>query len=146
MTSEQKKRIKEFESAAEKRGANAALDWKESLHPESLGVLFAEADGVTLMLYPNGLISIPAVRTYHPPKYPTPIVAAACAKELWARQKARDDANPVLARTRRTGHLSPVIDLDLKCQSKDCPCHQETPVMLRKRAQGGFNTDPDRCS
>jgi len=95
---------------------------------------------------PNGLISIPAVRTYYPPKYPTPVVAAASANELWARQKARDDAQPDLAKSRRTGHLGPIVDPDLKCRNKVCPCYSESPAARQKRAQGGFNTNPLRCS
>ena len=146
MTSQQSARIKEFESEAKNRGTNAMLDWNESRSPESRGVLFADVDGITLMVYPNGLISIPAVRTYHPPKYPTPIIAAASAKELWGRQKARHDANPVLARSRSTGHLDSIVDPALKCRDKDCPCHRESPEERQKRAQGGFNTNPDRCS
>src|ERR1035437_6150227 len=146
MTSLQDDRIREFENEVRKRGGSAEMGWRESNSPESRGVLFADVDGVTLVVYPNGLISIPAVRTYHPPKYPTPVVAAASAKELWARQKARDDAQPALAKSRRTGHLGPIVDPDLKCRNKVCPCHQESPAARQKRAQGGFNTDPDRCS
>ena len=54
------------------------------------------------MVYSDGLISIPAVRTYHPPRYPTPMIAAALATELWTKQKARDDANLDLAKSRST--------------------------------------------
>jgi hypothetical protein len=146
VTTQQGDRIKEFETEVRKRDRNAVIDWKESSSPESRGVLFTEVEGVTLVVYPNGLISVPAVRTYHPPKYPTPVIAAASAKELWARQKARDDANPKTAKGRRTGHLGPIVDPDLKCRNKDCPCHQQRPEDRQKRAQGGFNTDPNRCS
>ena len=146
MTSQQSARVKEFELEVKRRGANRVLDWKESNSLESMGVLFASADGVTLMIYPNGLISIPAVRTYHSPKYPTPMIAAASASELWAKQKVRDDANPELARTRRTGHLSPIVDPNLQCRNMVCPCHRESQKARQKRAQGGFNTNPDRCS
>lgn len=128
MTSQQIQRAKEFENEVRERGRNTKIDWKESNSPESRGVLFADVDGVTLVVYSNGLISIPAVRTYHPPEYPTPIVAAVSAKELWAKQKARDDAQPETARNRRTGHLGPIVDPDLKCRNS------------------GFNTNPDRCS
>jgi hypothetical protein len=145
MTSYQSKTIGEFQVEGMKRGAKAVLDWEESYILESRGVLFADAEGVTLVVYPNGLISIPAVRSYHPPKYPTPVIAAASARELWARQKARDEANPVLARTRATGHLGPIVDPDLKCKNKDCHCHKEDSEVRQKRARGGFNTNPDRC-
>jgi hypothetical protein len=146
MTSHQNGTIKDFEIEAAKQCATVVLDWKESCSPESRGVLFADADGVTLVVYPNGLISIPAVRTYHPPKYSTPITAAASATELWARQKTRDQANPLLARTRTTGHLGPIVNPDLKCSNKDCNCHKENAKARQKRARGGFNTNPDRCS
>jgi hypothetical protein len=92
MTSKQYERTKEFESELRKRGKNAEIDWEESSIPESRGVLFGGFEGVTLMVYPNGLMNISAVCSYHPPKYPTPVIAAASAKELWARQKRRDDA------------------------------------------------------
>lgn len=146
MTSQQVQRTKEFENEVRRRGRNAEIGWKESVSPESRGVLFADVDGVTLVVYSNGLISIPTVRTYHPPEYPTPIIAAVCAKELWAKQKARDDARPETARNRRTGHLGPIVDPDLMCRNKECPCHSESLEDRQKRAQGGFNTNPDRCS
>ena len=145
MTGQQIQRTKEFENEVRERGRNANIDWKESNSPESLGVLFADVDGVTLVVYPNGLINIPAVRTYHPPEYPTPIVAALSAKELWAKQKARDDDRPETARNCRTGHLGPIVDLDLKCRNKVCPCQAEDQEERQKRAQGGFNTNPDQC-
>jgi hypothetical protein len=146
MTNLQADRLKEFENELKKRGRSAVSDWKESNNPESRGVLFADVDGVTLMLYPDGLISVPSVRTYHPPKYPTPVAAAASANELWARQKARDDTNPFLAQSRRTGHLGPIVGQELKCGNKICPCHRESSAERQKRAQGGFNTNPNRCS
>ena len=146
MTSQQDDRIKEFEIEVKKRGGNAVMDWKESHSPESRGILFADVDGVTLMVYSDGLISIPAVRTYHPPRYPTPIIAAALATELWAGQKARDDANLDLAKSRRTGHLGPIVDTDLKCRNTNCPCQRESSDVRQRRARGGFNWDPDRCS
>ena len=146
MTSQQDQKIKEFENKVRKRSENAETCWKESSSRESRGVLFAEVDGVTLMVYPNGLISIPAVRTYHPPKYPTPVVAAASAKELWVGQKARDDASPRSAKIRRTGHLSPIVEPDLKCRNKVCLCQSETPEVRQQRSQGGFNTNRNRCS
>lgn len=61
MTSLQDDRIKEYQNEVKKRGGNAVANWKESNSPESRGVLFADVDGVTLVVYPNGLISIPAV-------------------------------------------------------------------------------------
>ena len=146
MTSKQDARIKEFEVEVKKRSGNAVINWKESHSPESRGILFADADGVTLMVYSDGLISIPAVRTYHPPKYPTPIIAAALATELWAGQKARDDGNLDLAKSRRTGHLGPIVDPDLKCRNMNCPCQRESSDVRQGRARGGFNWNPDRCS
>ena len=61
MTSQQDDRIKEFENEVRKRGGNAVIDWKESNSPENRGILFADVDGVTPMVYLDGLISIPAV-------------------------------------------------------------------------------------
>jgi len=55
VTSQQGDRIKEFETEVRKRNGNAVIDWKESNSPESRGVLFAEVEGVTLVVYPNGL-------------------------------------------------------------------------------------------
>lgn len=146
MTIQQDDRIKEFENEVRKRGGNAAIDWKESNSPESRGILFADVDGVTLMVYREGLISVPAVRTYHPPRYPTPIIAAALATELWTKQKARDDANLDLAKSRSTGHLGPIVDPDLKCRNKVCPYQLESSDVRQRRAQGGYNWNPDRCS
>jgi hypothetical protein len=146
MTSLQDDRVKEYESDVNNRGGNAVTDWRESNSSESRGVLFGEVDGITLVVYPNGLISIPAVRTYHPPNYPTPVIAAASAKELWARQKARDDAQPDLAKSRRTGHLGPIVNHEWECQNEVCPCHRENPGERQRRARGGHNTNPDQCS
>jgi hypothetical protein len=44
------------------------------------------------MIYTDGLINIPAVRSWDPKKY-YHVTAATCAKELWSRQKIRDDAD-----------------------------------------------------
>jgi hypothetical protein len=144
MNSLQRDRIQEFETEVKNRGGHAATGWKESDAPESHGILFAEVDGITLMLYLDGLISIPAVRTYHPPRYSTPVIAAALATELWAKQKARDDAKPELAKSRRTGHLGSIVGTDLKCRSKVCPCQNESQAERQRRARGGYNWNPDR--
>jgi hypothetical protein len=83
---------------------------------------FSEKWTVSLWIVtPIGLVNIPAVRTYHPPKYPTPIIAAG-AGELWAKQRTRDEANSELAKNRRTGHLAAIIDYDLRCRNQACPC------------------------
>jgi hypothetical protein len=146
MNSLQSDRIKEFETEIKNRGRSSATDWKESNSSESRGVLFADVDAVTLMVYRDGVISIPAVRSYHPPKYPTPIIAAALATVLWSKQKARDDANRDLAKSRVTGHLGAIVDPDLKCRIKDCRCQNESPADRQRRARGGYNWNPDRCS
>jgi len=75
MTKKQEDRTKEYESERRSRGESANVNWKEGNQPESRGVLFADVDGVSLMVYTDGLISIPAVRSYHPPKYATPMLA-----------------------------------------------------------------------
>ena len=95
------------------------------------------------MVYPNGLMNIPAVCSYHGD---TPVIKSASAEELWARQRARDDRYPEKAQNRKGGHLGPIVDPNLECQNKDCPCHKQSPEDRQKRAQGGFNTNPDRCS
>jgi hypothetical protein len=146
MTRQQERRINELEKEMKKRGNNMTPAWKESESHESHGVIFAALDGVTIVVAANGLVNIPAVRSYKGPQYPTPVIAAASAKELWAKQKARDDANHASARVRRTGHLGPLVDPDLKCRNKACPCQSEAFELRRRRAQGGFNANPDRCS
>ncbi len=146
MTSLQDATVKEFEREVKKRGRSYVMDWKESTCTESYGILFAAADCVTLMVYHDGLISIPAVRTYHPPEYPTPIIAAAGATELWAKQRARDEANPDLAKSRTTGHLGSAVDPSLKCCNELCPCHEENSELRQRRARGGFNWDREKCS
>jgi hypothetical protein len=140
--------VREFENEVRKRGKSAKIDWRESDSPESRRFLFGKFEGVTLTVSPQGLINIPAVRTYPATRYPTPAVAAVSAKELWARQKVQDDADPAKAKTRRTGHLGPIVDPDLRCRNEDCPCHRENPEVRQKRAQGGFNfnTNPNRRS
>jgi hypothetical protein len=146
MTSLQDASIKEFENEVRRRGGKAIANWKESNSLESGGILFADVDGITLMVYFDGLISIPGVRTYHPPRYPTPMIAAALARELWAKQKTRDDSNLDLAKSRRTGHLGPIVDHDLKCRNENCSCQRESSDVRQRRARGGFNWNPDRCS
>jgi hypothetical protein len=145
MTNQQDDMARRLRDELGKRGHSGRIEWKESIGPESRGFLFGEVQGVTMTVTPNGLINIPAVRTYHPPKYPTPVIAAACAGELWLRQKGRDDANSQLSKTRRTGHLGPIVDHDLRCRNKVCPCNSENQVVRRRRERGGFNEDPFRC-
>ena len=146
MTSQQQERIRQLEIELKNRGKAGGLVWRRSSGSVSRDFIFSELRGVTVTCSPNGLLNIPAVRSYHPPKYPTPVVAAACADELWAKQNARDVANPEKARTYRTGHLGPLVNFELKCRARECDCISETDEERQKRAQGEFNTDPDRCS
>jgi hypothetical protein len=146
MTSQQQAMTKNLSEELAKRGHRTSINWKASDRLESRGFLFGEIEGVTITVTPGGLINIPSVRTYHPPKYPTPVIAAASAGELWAKQKVRDHANPSLARIRRTGHLGPIISYDLRCNNQACPCHSETDDIRQRRERGGFNEDPFKCS
>ena len=142
MTSQQSDAVREYESEVRRRGGNPALDWRESNSPESRGVLFADVDGVTLMIYPNGLINIPAVCSWNIKKY-YHVTAAACAKEQWTRQKRQDDKKPEAAKKRGGGHLGPVVGSNLKCaqdRSPRCPCQDEDAEDRQKRARGGQNT------
>jgi hypothetical protein len=61
MNNLQSDRIKEFETEIKNRGRSTAADWKESNSSESRGVLFADVDAVTLMVYRDGVMGIPAV-------------------------------------------------------------------------------------
>lgn len=137
MNSQQSDAIEEYENEVRRRGGNPVRDWKESNSSESPGVLFKDVDGVTLMIYTDGLINIPAVRSWDTKKY-YHVTAAACAKELWSRQKIRDDADRNTAKQRHTGHLDSIIGFDLKCRDIECPCHN--PEERQKRARGGRNT------
>ena len=145
MTNEQNAYSIQLQEELARRG-HVSVEWEESYAPESRELLFTQVDGVTVTLAPNGLLNVSAVRTYHPPKYPTPVIAAACAGELWERQKARDDAKIELAKTRSTGHLGPVVGHDLRCGNPACPCRAESAAERRHRQRGGFNGNRDRCS
>jgi hypothetical protein len=145
MTSEQCEMIRQLEDELRKRGKPVKVDWVESTAAESRGFIFGLLNGVTLTVAPNGLMNIPSVRSYHPPRYPSPVVAAACADELWAKQKRRDDANPELAKSRKTGHLGPIIGPDLRCRNVACPCNCESQDIRQRRERSGFNTDRFRC-
>jgi hypothetical protein len=112
MTLQQEWATKEFERELRKRGQPEKIDWKESNEDVSRGCLFGEFLGVTLMVYPEGLISMPAVCSY---TAPSPPIAATSARERWERQKARDDANPERAQKRIGGHLDQRVDHDLMC-------------------------------
>ena len=137
MTGQQSDAIKEYENEMNKRGRNGVLDWKESNSAESRGVLFADVDGgVTLMIYSDGLINIPAVRLMNEKKY-YHVTAAVCAKELWAKQKASDDGDRNKAKQYVTGHLDPIVGFDLKCRDVECTC--QNPEGRRARSRGGFN-------
>jgi hypothetical protein len=152
VTSQQSDTIKEYENEVRKRGGNAALDWKESNSAESRGVLFADVGGVTLMVYPDGLINIPARCSWSFDKY-THVTAAACAKELWARQKKLDDANRKKAQERpgaprdptkrQGGHLDSLVGPDLKCRETARPCHKESQDGRQRRARGALNAKLD---
>jgi hypothetical protein len=128
---------KELESELRKRGQNAKIDWEESSSNESCGCLFGQFEGVTLMVYPEGLISIPAVCSY---TASSPAIAAASAKDRFDRQKARDDANPKKARDRQGGHLGPILSHDLRCGNELCHCKTETSQERQRRARGAYNT------
>jgi hypothetical protein len=80
MTLDQRDMIDRLAKELAKRGNHSPIDWTESDAPESLGFVFGEVDGVTVTITPWGLVNIPAVRSYHSPKYSTPVIAAACAK------------------------------------------------------------------
>jgi hypothetical protein len=154
MSSQQDDSIKEFENEVRKRGGNPKIDWKESSSAESRGVLFGDFEGVTLMVYPGGLVNIPARCSWSFCGY-TLITAAASAKELWAEQKERDDADRKRVRESRAwhrdptkrqgGHLDAVVAPDLKCRELDCPCQKENQGDRQRRARGGFNTKQSRC-
>jgi hypothetical protein len=146
MTSQQSDMTRRLSDELVRQGENGRVDWRESENQLTRGFLFGEVAGVTVTVAPTGLVNIPAVRTYHPPEYPTPVNAAASAGELWAKQKVRDDTNPELARSRRTGHLGPIIDYNLKCRNNACPCAAETGDERRRRERGGFNENPFRCA
>ena len=85
MTDRQQIYARQLQDELKKRGHNGQIEWTESNAAQSRGFLFGEVQGVTVTIAPHGLVNIPAVRTYHPPKYPTPVVAAACAGELWVK-------------------------------------------------------------
>jgi len=145
MTDQQTEFSMQLQDELARRG-HPPVEWPESKAPGSTGVLFTEVDGVTVTLAPNGLLNVSAVRSYQWPKYPTPVIAAACAGELWKRQKARDDANIERARRWRTGHLAPIVGHDLKCGNELCPCQHESANELRRRERGGFNGSPGVCA
>jgi hypothetical protein len=109
MTAEQKRFAEELERELTRRGKRLDTNWGASNSPETQGFFFSSVRGVTVTLAPNGLLNVPSVRSYHPPDYPTPAVASACADERWAKQKKRDDRNLELAKSRSTGHLGPRI-------------------------------------
>ncbi len=142
VNSQQSSTIREYENELGKRGRTPAKGWRESTAPESRGVLFADVAGVTLMVYPDGLINIPSRCSWSFDKY-THITAAACASELWARQKQWDDARPDAARNRAGGHLGPIVATDLKCDAEGCPCQKETPSQRQSRARGAYNAMRD---
>ena len=146
MSSQQADSIEEFEREVSKRGGNPKIDWEESSSAESRGVLFGDFEGVTLMVYPDGLVNIPARCSWSWCRY-TLITAAASAKELWAEQKGRDERDNInrkKAQERQGGHLGPIVGPNLRCQEPDCPC-QKPQDKRRKRARGGFNTKQSRC-
>lgn len=145
MTNEQSDFARQLQDELARRG-HGPVEWTESKAPETRGFLFGEVHGVTVTIAPHGLVNIPAVRTYHPPKYPTPVIAAACAGELWAKQKAHDDADIDLARKRKTGHLAPIVGHNLRCANELCRCQNESGADRRRRERGGFNEDPRRCA
>jgi len=128
--------IEEFEGELRKLGQDAKIDWKESNKEVSRGCRFANFKGVTLMVFPEGLISIPAVCSY---TAPSPAVAATTAKERFDRQNARDTPYPEKARNRKGGHLGPIVDHDLRCGNEHCPCQKETEQTRKSRARGSYN-------
>ena len=146
MTLQQQEMITRLENELKRLGKSTDLSWKLSNNPESRGFLFGQVSGVTVTVTPEGLMNIPSVRTYHPPQYPTPVIAASVADELWNKQKARDDSDLEKARSRRTGHLGPVVGFNLECQNEKCPCKAEDEELRRKRERGGFNTNPINCA
>jgi hypothetical protein len=113
--------------AAEK-GAKVALPIR---HEGSDGLIFTEVDGVTVIIGVQGGYKIPAVRSY-----PTGVQSAIHARSLWDTQYRWDLDNQLDARNRRTGHLSPIINKELKCGDKHCLCIDENAARLRSRSLG----------
>ncbi len=133
---DQEATIKEFENEVRTRGGNPLVDWKPSSDSLSKDVLFGDFRGVTLMIYPDGKMNVPAVCSYKI----SDVVAAATAKELWDKQRARDGRFPEKAQDRTSGgHLGPIVDPDYKCRNTDCPCRDESPEQRQKRARGSWN-------
>ena len=139
MTVKQGWATKEFDRELTKLGY-AKMNWEESSAGVSRGCLFENFTGVTLMVYPEGLISIPAVCSYTDSSGSA--VAATTAKARFDRQKARDDNDLARAQKRQGGHLGPIVDHDLKCENGHCPCRKAgtTSQDRRSRAQGAYNT------
>jgi len=95
------------------------------------GLVFTEVDGVTVIISVKGAYKIPAVRSY-----PTGLDSAANAPSLWKDQERWDLDNRDEARKRRTGHLRPIVGLDLRCGHPDCLCCGENTARLRGRSLG----------
>ncbi|HET9307739.1 MAG TPA: hypothetical protein VFO46_17095 [Candidatus Sulfotelmatobacter sp.] len=139
MTIQQDWPTKEFEIELRKRGQHAKIDWEESNKEVSRGFLFGNFMGVTLMVYPEGVISIPAVCSY---KALNPEVAAASAMERFDRQKARDDANLERARKRIGGHLGQIVEHDLRWETRIAAAKRK----LQKRDGGERGVPVILCS
>jgi hypothetical protein len=96
---------------------------------ESNDHVFTRVQRVTVTIGLMGAYGLPAVRTYV-----EGLETAVNAWPLWNQQKERDDADPLRASARRTGHLSPIVDASWRCGYEGCPCKYESLVIRKERS------------
>ena len=98
---------------------------------ESGDNVFTEFDGITVTIGKNGGYHIPAVR-----RYETGLKSASNARALFDRQAGWDMDNPSEALKRTTGHFGPLIDMNWRCDNKNCPCQTEKEFLRIQRKMG----------
>ena len=91
--------------------------------------VFTRVQGVTVTIGLMGAYGLPAVRTYA-----EGLEAAVNVRPLWNRQKERDDADPLRARAKRTGHLNPIVDANWRWGNESCPCKSESLAIRKHRS------------
>jgi hypothetical protein len=135
MNSTQREKIARLQNELRtRRGVTTALP----IVAEKDDYVFTEVEGVTVLVGasggrgPRGGYKLPSVRTYRQKG----LDAAVNARDLWERQKERDDADPAIAASWITGHLSPIVNTEWRCTSNSCPCQGEDIGQREGRSLG----------
>ena len=129
--------MRKREQLREKLGSRTTLP---SLGMSDCGYDFTEVDGVTVVITKSsrnaddrGGYKVPALRGYKETVTPSNLDAAVGARELFDKQRQRDNNDIERAKKHKRGHLGPRVKPNWFCNDEDCPCQRETDINERRK-------------